>query len=79
LLRLFDPSEPLFAQPGWHPMVIHRRVAVLVGHPYWITPKQREQYQGKQAKVAVSRLVTTCQDEISKLLYQIFQREQMLS
>lgn len=78
LLRLFDPSEPLFAQPGWHPMVIHRRVAVLVGHPYWITPKQRDQYQGKQAKLAVSQLVTTCQDEISKLLYQIFQREQML-
>jgi 1-acyl-sn-glycerol-3-phosphate acyltransferase len=78
-LRLFDPSEPLFAQPGWHPMVIHRRVAVLVGHPYWITAKHREQYQGKQAKTAVSELVTTCQDEISKLLYQTFQRERRCS
>ncbi len=77
LLSLFDPSEPLFAQPGWHPMVVHRRVAVLVGHPYWITPKHQKQYQGKQAKMAVTQLVTICQDEISKLLYQIFQGEQM--
>lgn len=77
-LRLFDPSEPLFAQPGWHPMVIHRRVAVLVGHPYWITAKHREQYQGKQAKTTVNELVATCHDEISKLLYQTFQRERML-
>jgi 1-acyl-sn-glycerol-3-phosphate acyltransferase len=72
LLHLFDPSEPLFAQPGWHPMVIHRRVAVLVGHPYWITPKQREQYQGKQAKTVVAEIITTCRDEISKLLHQNF-------
>src|SRR5919202_895862 len=51
---------------GGHPMVIHRRVVVLVGHPYWITPKRREQYQGKQAKIAVTQLVTSCRDEISK-------------
>jgi 1-acyl-sn-glycerol-3-phosphate acyltransferase len=79
LLRLFDPSEPLFAQPGWHPMVIHRRVVVLVGHPYWITPKRREQYQGKQAKIAVTQLVTSCRDEISKLLHQIFPGERRFS
>lgn len=78
-LRLFDPSEPLFSQTGWHPMVIHYRVAVLVGHPYWITAKHRQQYQGKQAKTAVSELVGTCQDEISKLLYQTFQRERKCS
>ncbi|HAA33143.1 MAG TPA: 1-acyl-sn-glycerol-3-phosphate acyltransferase [Cyanobacteria bacterium UBA8553] len=71
-LRLFDPSEPLFEQPGWHPMVIHRRVAVLVGHPRWITPKQRELYQGRQARTVVSEITTTCRDEISKLLYQSF-------
>jgi 1-acyl-sn-glycerol-3-phosphate acyltransferase len=70
LLRLFDPSEPLFEQPGWHPMVLYHRVAVLVGHPYWITPKHREQYQGKQAKAVVEEVVTTCRDEISKLLHQ---------
>ncbi|MEW5860489.1 MAG: lysophospholipid acyltransferase family protein [Cyanobacteriota bacterium] len=78
LLRLFDPSEPLFAQPGLHPMVIHQRVAVSVGHPYWITPKHREQYQGKQAKKAVTHLTNTCRDEIAKVLHEIFQRERML-
>jgi 1-acyl-sn-glycerol-3-phosphate acyltransferase len=72
LLHLFDPSEPLFAQPGWHPMVIHRRVAVLVGHPYWITPKQRQQYQGKQARTVVGEIITTCRDEIAKLLHHSF-------
>ena len=72
VLRLFDPSEPLFEKPGWHPMVIHHRVAVVVGHPYWIKPKQREHYQGKQARTVVSDITTTCRDEISKLLYQSF-------
>jgi 1-acyl-sn-glycerol-3-phosphate acyltransferase len=71
-LRLFDPSEPLFEQPGWHPMVLYRRVAVLVGHPYWITPRQREHYQGKQARAVVAEIATTCRDEISKLLHQSF-------
>jgi len=69
-LHLFDPSEPLFAQPGWHPMVLYRRVAVLVGHPYWITPQNRERYEGKQARAVVSEITATCQDEITKLLNQ---------
>lgn len=73
LLRLFDPSEPLFEQRGLHPMVVHRRVAILVGHPLWITPRQRELYQGKQAKMVVSQIATTCRDEITKLLHQSFQ------
>jgi 1-acyl-sn-glycerol-3-phosphate acyltransferase len=72
LLRLFDPSEPLFEQPGRHPMVLHHRVSVLVGHPYWITPKHREQYQGKQAKKVVAHVADTCRDEIAKLLHQSF-------
>jgi 1-acyl-sn-glycerol-3-phosphate acyltransferase len=79
LLRLIDPSEPLFEQPGLHPMVLFRRVVVLVGRPYWITSKHREQYQGKQAKMAVSQLTTTCRDEISQLLHEMFQRERMFS
>ncbi|HEY9607394.1 MAG TPA: 1-acyl-sn-glycerol-3-phosphate acyltransferase [Allocoleopsis sp.] len=70
VLRLFDPSEPLFAKSGSHPMVFYRRAAVLVGHPYWITPKQRELYQGKQARAVVSEITATCQDEITKLLQQ---------
>ncbi|HEY9820237.1 MAG TPA: lysophospholipid acyltransferase family protein [Candidatus Sericytochromatia bacterium] len=70
LLRIFDPSEPLFEQPGWHPMVLQRRVAVLVGRPYWIKPKHREQYQGKLAKSAVAEVATACRDEIAKLLHE---------
>lgn len=70
LLRLFDPSEPLFAQPGWHPMVFQHRVAVMIGRPYWITPKHRESYLGKQAKTVVADITHTCRDEIAKLLRQ---------
>lgn len=70
LLSLFDPSEPLFNQPGWHPLVIYHRVAVLIGRPLWITQQQREQYQGKQAKTVVSELTHHCQSEIASLLRQ---------
>lgn len=70
LLSLFDPSEPLFNQGGWHPLVIYSRVAVLIGRPYWITPQQRQQYQGKHAKTAVAELNNHCQAEIANLLRQ---------
>lgn len=72
LLSLFDPSEPLFNQPGWHPLVIYRRVAVLIGRPYWIKPQLQQQYQGKQAKSVVNELTEHCHDEIAKLLRQGF-------
>ncbi|HEY9642223.1 MAG TPA: lysophospholipid acyltransferase family protein [Coleofasciculaceae cyanobacterium] len=68
LLSFFDPSEPLFQQSGWHPMVIYQRVNVLVGHPIWITASQRDSYQGKQAKTVVADLLTQCQSEIGELL-----------
>ncbi len=70
VLSFFDPSEPLFNQPGWHPLVLYRRVAVLVGRPYWITPQQRQQYQGKQAKTVVAELTDRCHTEIANLLRQ---------
>lgn len=70
LLSLFDPSEPLFDQSGWHPLVIYRRVAILIGRPYWVTPQQRQQYQGKQAKTVVAEVTNHCQTEIANLLRQ---------
>lgn len=70
LLSLFDPSEPLFNQNGWHPLVIYHRVAVLIGRPYRITPQQRQQYQGKQAKTVVADITERCQAEIAALLRQ---------
>lgn len=68
LLSLFDPSEPLFQQSGWHPMVLYQRVNVLVGRPLWITSAQRESYQGRQAKTVVADLSNQCQSEIHSLL-----------
>ncbi|MEH2056714.1 MAG: 1-acyl-sn-glycerol-3-phosphate acyltransferase [Nostoc sp.] len=70
LLSLFDPSEPLFNQGGWHPVVIYRRVAVLIGRPYWITPQHHQKYHGKQARTVVAELTEHCHGEISNLLRQ---------
>jgi 1-acyl-sn-glycerol-3-phosphate acyltransferase len=50
VLSLFDPSEPLFNQPGLHPLVIYRRLAVLIGRPYWIMPQHKEKYRADKAK-----------------------------
>jgi 1-acyl-sn-glycerol-3-phosphate acyltransferase len=70
LLSLIDPSEPLFSQDGWHPMVVYQRVSLLVGRPYWIRPNQRKHYQGKQAKTIVTDLTQQCYTEIQALLQQ---------
>jgi 1-acyl-sn-glycerol-3-phosphate acyltransferase len=67
-LSFFDPSEPLFQQAGWHPMVIYQRVNVLIGHPIWITSAQRDSYQGKQARSVVADLKAACQSEITDLV-----------
>lgn len=68
MLRLFDPSEPLFDQGGWHPMVTYEKTDILIGRPYWITPQKREDYQGKQAKAVVKDLTDYCRTEIVTLL-----------
>jgi 1-acyl-sn-glycerol-3-phosphate acyltransferase len=69
-LSLFDPSEPFFQHSGWHPIVIYRRVAVLIGHPYWITSQNQQKYHGKQARSAVNELTEQCHSEIASLLRQ---------
>lgn len=71
LLSWFDPSEPLFDQSGWHPMVLYHRATVLVGRPVWITAADRQNYQGKQARSAVTDLTTYCKSEIDSLLHQL--------
>lgn len=70
LLSWFDPSEPLFDQSGWHPMVLYKRANILIGRPYWIKPQQQQQYRGKQARELVANLTAYCQDEIANLLHQ---------
>jgi 1-acyl-sn-glycerol-3-phosphate acyltransferase len=69
LLSWADPSEPLFNQSGWHPMVLYRRVNVAIGHPIWLTDAQRQRYSGKHAKTVVTDLTMQCQAEIQALLH----------
>lgn len=69
VLSFFDPSEPLFAQRGWHPMVIYQRANVLIGRPQWIRSSQREMYSGRQAKSVVADLTQQCHAEIADLLH----------
>jgi hypothetical protein len=68
LLRWLDTTEPLFDQDGWHPVVFYHRVKVAIGRPYGITESDRSDYQGKQGKKALNRLIGHCQSEISDLL-----------
>lgn len=70
VLSWVDPSEPLFDQSGWHPMVIYHRVNVLIGRPQWIRSSQREAYQGRQAKGLVAEVTNQCHAEIQDLLTQ---------
>ncbi|MDX2098119.1 MAG: lysophospholipid acyltransferase family protein [Leptolyngbyaceae cyanobacterium bins.59] len=71
-LRFFDPSEPLFDQDGWHPLVTYHRVHVAIGRPYWITPDHRSHYRGKNARTIVSEVTDYCQGEISDLIQKGF-------
>jgi 1-acyl-sn-glycerol-3-phosphate acyltransferase len=68
LFSWFDPSEPLFNQPGWHPAVIYHRVNLLIGHPISITDTQREHYRGKRASSLVKQISQSCHNEIASLL-----------
>lgn len=69
LLSWFDPTEPLFQQPGLHPMVVYQRVDVMVGRPIWISRSQRHDYQGKRARSVVADLTHHCHHEIQTLLH----------
>ncbi len=68
VLSFFDPSEPLFDQVGWHPLVLYQKVNILIGHPIWITSAQRLAYQGKYARKSVMELVDQAQTQIKTLL-----------
>lgn len=70
VLSFFDPTEPLFDQDGWHPLVLYQTVNVMIGHPIWMTPTHRADYQGRFARKAVVELVDRAQTEIKSLLDQ---------
>ena len=70
LLQLFDPSEPLFDQNGWHPAILYERVSVILGRPITLTHHQRAHYQGRQAGRIAAEITETCHDEVKTLLRQ---------
>ena len=68
LLSWFDPTEPLFDQPGRHPAVIYRKVAVMIGEPITIADWVREGYHGKRAGQVATALSDQCHDQIQSML-----------
>jgi len=68
VLSMFDPSEPLFRQPGWHPMVLYRDVEVRVGRPVRLDQRLRDRYSGRSAAKLITDLTQSCQEEVANLL-----------
>ncbi len=68
ILHWFDPEETLFDQWTPHPMVIYERANLLIGRPFWVTPKFRQEYQGKRTRKGIIELTRYCQTEIYNLL-----------
>lgn len=73
LLSWFDPSEPLFDQPGWHPAVVYRQVDLHIGHPVRVTERLKSHYHGRQAAKLAAEITNCCQSEIANLLRQSLQ------
>lgn len=69
-LQLFDPVEPLFDRPDWHPLVLYHQVRVAIGQPISITTAQKQDYHGRKALNWIDELTTNCQEEIRSLLTQ---------
>jgi len=69
-LQLFDPTEPLFDRPDWHPLVLYHQVQVSIGEPIAISSAQKQDYHGRQALNWVNQLTEHCQQEIGILLKQ---------
>ncbi len=69
-LQLFDPNEPLFDRPNWHPLVLYHQVQVSIGEPIAVASAQKQDYHGRQALNWVNDLTAHCQQEIQSLLKQ---------
>jgi 1-acyl-sn-glycerol-3-phosphate acyltransferase len=67
-LQLFDPSEPLFDRPDWHPLVLYHQVRVSIGTPILVKRSEKQTYRGRQALDWVNQTTTACQQEIQSLL-----------
>jgi 1-acyl-sn-glycerol-3-phosphate acyltransferase len=69
-LSLFDDSEPLFQQPGWHPAVFYQQVDLIIGRPVRVDSRLRSRSRTKGANTLAAELAECCQDEIANLLQQ---------
>lgn len=69
-LGWFDPSEPLFQKEGGYPIVFYRKVEVRIGAPIWITPSDRQRYQGRQGSQQAQELTEACWSAVHELLHQ---------
>jgi 1-acyl-sn-glycerol-3-phosphate acyltransferase len=69
-LSLVDATEPLFQQPGWHPVVMYQSVNLLVGRPVRVDARLRSHYRRKGAETLITDLTQCCQDEVATLLKQ---------
>jgi len=49
-------------------MVVYERADLLIGRPFWVTPKRQAQYQGKHTKKGIVEITRYCQTEIKQLL-----------
>ncbi len=67
-LSVFDASEPLFQQPGWHPAMFYQDVEVLIGRPVRVDHRLRSRYRSKGASALATELSQCCQEEIATLL-----------
>jgi 1-acyl-sn-glycerol-3-phosphate acyltransferase len=67
-LQLFDPYEPLFDRPDWHPLVLYHQVKVSIGTPILVDREQKQGYHGRKALDWINNITKTCHQEIQSLL-----------
>ncbi|QEY31633.1 1-acyl-sn-glycerol-3-phosphate acyltransferase [Synechococcus sp. RSCCF101] len=68
LFQWMDPSEPLFAQQGWHHATVYRQVHLTVGHPVLIDEPARRRYRGRRGALLARELTRHCRDDIAAML-----------
>lgn len=71
-LQLFDPSEPLFDRPDWHPLVLYSQVRVTIGTPISLSLAQKPDYHGRKALRWIRELTEHCHQDIQQQLQESF-------
>ena len=71
-LQLFDPLEPLFDRPDWHPLVLYGQVKVTIGTPISLSLAQKPDYHGRKALRWIKDLTEQCHQDIQKQLQESF-------